>query len=108
MGSRPTPLAQRYEGGWAPPPPPLCPAAGMPKLSKEAKQRLQQLFKGGQFAIRWGFIPVVLYLVYFGDEGCGGPVLEPADGQRKCLKIRTFQRMRRTLTPAGSISLLMT
>ncbi|RMC05110.1 hypothetical protein DUI87_18292 [Hirundo rustica rustica] len=35
----------------------------MPKLSKEAKQRLQQLFKGGQFAIRWGFIPVVLYLV---------------------------------------------
>ncbi|KAJ7396272.1 translocase of outer membrane 7 [Pitangus sulphuratus] len=54
----------------------------MPKLSKEAKQRLQQLFKGGQFAIRWGFIPVVLYLVYFGDEGCGGPVLEPADEQR--------------------------
>ncbi|KAM7174720.1 mitochondrial import receptor subunit TOM7 homolog [Macrochelys suwanniensis] len=34
----------------------------MPKLSKEVKQRLQQLFKGGQFAIRWGFIPVVLYL----------------------------------------------
>ncbi|CAM4532254.1 unnamed protein product [Caretta caretta] len=34
----------------------------MPKLSKEAKLRLQQLFKGGQFAIRWGFIPVVLYL----------------------------------------------
>uniref|UniRef100_A0A8C9NPR0 Mitochondrial import receptor subunit TOM7 homolog n=1 Tax=Serinus canaria TaxID=9135 RepID=A0A8C9NPR0_SERCA len=56
-----------YESGCAPPPspplpPPLCPAAGMPKLSKEAKQRLQQLFKGGQFAIRWGFIPVVLYL----------------------------------------------
>uniref|UniRef100_A0A674GC52 Mitochondrial import receptor subunit TOM7 homolog n=1 Tax=Taeniopygia guttata TaxID=59729 RepID=A0A674GC52_TAEGU len=56
------------ESGCAPPPspplppPPLCPAAGMPKLSKEAKQRLQQLFKGGQFAIRWGFIPVVLYL----------------------------------------------
>uniref|UniRef100_A0A674JZH2 Mitochondrial import receptor subunit TOM7 homolog n=1 Tax=Terrapene triunguis TaxID=2587831 RepID=A0A674JZH2_9SAUR len=34
----------------------------MPKLSKEAKQRLQQLFQGSQFAIRWGFIPVVLYL----------------------------------------------
>ncbi|XP_074756506.1 mitochondrial import receptor subunit TOM7 homolog [Athene noctua] len=52
------------QAGWAPPPhpPPLSPAAGMPKLSKEAKQRLQQLFKGGQFAIRWGFIPVVLYL----------------------------------------------
>ncbi|XP_052656214.1 mitochondrial import receptor subunit TOM7 homolog [Harpia harpyja] len=61
MGSRPPLPAQRYKGGWAPPPP-LSPAAGMPKLSKEAKQRLQQLFKGGQFAIRWGFIPVVLYL----------------------------------------------
>ncbi|XP_064146135.1 mitochondrial import receptor subunit TOM7 homolog isoform X1 [Loxodonta africana] len=32
----------------------------MVKLSKEAKQRLQQLFKGGQFAIRWGFIPLIL------------------------------------------------
>nr|XP_020735211.1 mitochondrial import receptor subunit TOM7 homolog [Odocoileus virginianus texanus] len=32
------------------------------KLSKEAKQRLQQLFKGGRFAIRWGFIPLVIYL----------------------------------------------
>uniref|UniRef100_A0A8V0X4A4 Mitochondrial import receptor subunit TOM7 homolog n=1 Tax=Gallus gallus TaxID=9031 RepID=A0A8V0X4A4_CHICK len=128
----------------------------MPKLSKEAKQRLQQLFKGGQFAIRWGFIPVVLYLgfrrgadpgmpeptiwraacsdslfretylktrmyckpdfhflplplsVCSGDERCGSPALEPADGQRKCLKMHTFQRMRRTLTPADSVSLLMT
>ncbi|XP_075562075.1 mitochondrial import receptor subunit TOM7 homolog [Pelecanus crispus] len=60
MDPRPPPLAQRSERGRAPPP--LSPAAGMPKLSKEAKQRLQQLFKGGQFAIRWGFIPVVLYL----------------------------------------------
>ncbi|KAK2103692.1 Uroplakin-1b [Saguinus oedipus] len=34
----------------------------MVKQSKEAKQRLQQLFKGGQFAIRWGFIPLVIYL----------------------------------------------
>ncbi|XP_032482678.1 mitochondrial import receptor subunit TOM7 homolog [Phocoena sinus] len=34
----------------------------MVKLSKEAKRRLQQLFKGGQFAIRWGFIPLVTYL----------------------------------------------
>uniref|UniRef100_A0A8D2D306 Uncharacterized protein n=1 Tax=Sciurus vulgaris TaxID=55149 RepID=A0A8D2D306_SCIVU len=25
------------------------------KMSKEVKQRLQQLFKGGQFAILWGF-----------------------------------------------------
>ncbi|KAM9025078.1 mitochondrial import receptor subunit TOM7 homolog [Guaruba guarouba] len=60
MGFRPPELAQGCKGGWAPPP--LSVAAGMPKLSKEAKQRLQQLFKGGQFAIRWGFIPVVLYL----------------------------------------------
>ncbi|KAM4685693.1 mitochondrial import receptor subunit TOM7 homolog isoform 2-T2 [Amazona ochrocephala] len=61
MGSRPPELAQGCKGGCAPPPP-LSVAAGMPKLSKETKQRLQQLFKGGQFAIRWGFIPVVLYL----------------------------------------------
>ncbi|XP_062472887.1 mitochondrial import receptor subunit TOM7 homolog isoform X2 [Pezoporus occidentalis] len=60
MGFRPPPLAQGCKGSWAPPH--LSVAAGMPKLSKEAKQRLQQLFKGGQFAIRWGFIPVVLYL----------------------------------------------
>lgn len=53
------------------------------------------------------FLPPPLS-VYFGDEGCGGPVLEPADGQRKCLKIHTFQRMRRTLAPGGSIGLLMT
>uniref|UniRef100_A0A8B9P794 Mitochondrial import receptor subunit TOM7 homolog n=1 Tax=Apteryx owenii TaxID=8824 RepID=A0A8B9P794_APTOW len=59
MGARPQPPAQGYDAGRAPP---LSLAAGMPKLSKEAKQRLQQLFKGSQFAIRWGFIPVVLYL----------------------------------------------
>ncbi|XP_065522388.1 mitochondrial import receptor subunit TOM7 homolog isoform X2 [Lathamus discolor] len=58
MGFRPPALAQGCKGSWAP----LSVAAGMPKLSKEARQRLQQLFKGGQFAIRWGFIPVVLYL----------------------------------------------
>ncbi|XP_032137042.1 mitochondrial import receptor subunit TOM7 homolog [Sapajus apella] len=34
----------------------------MVKLSKEAKQRVQQLFKGGQFAMHWGFIPLVIYL----------------------------------------------
>ncbi|XP_057585503.1 mitochondrial import receptor subunit TOM7 homolog [Hippopotamus amphibius kiboko] len=33
----------------------------MVKLSKEAKQRLQQLFKGGQFAPA-GFLPLVIYL----------------------------------------------
>ncbi|XP_026088086.1 mitochondrial import receptor subunit TOM7 homolog [Carassius auratus] len=34
----------------------------MSKLSKESKQRLQQVFQCGQFIIRWGFIPTVLYL----------------------------------------------
>ncbi|XP_064229736.1 mitochondrial import receptor subunit TOM7 homolog [Aotus nancymaae] len=34
----------------------------MVKVSKEVKQRLQQLFKGGQFAMCWGFIPLVIYL----------------------------------------------
>lgn len=34
----------------------------MVKLSEEAKQRLQRLFKGGQHAIRWGFILLVIYL----------------------------------------------
>ncbi|XP_032110068.1 cytochrome c, testis-specific-like [Sapajus apella] len=37
-------------------------AVAMVKLSKEAKQRLQQLFKQGQFVVRWGFIPLVIYL----------------------------------------------
>lgn len=88
MESRPLPLAQRYEADWAPPL--LFPTAGMPKLSKEAKQRLQQLFRGGQFAIRWGFIPVVLYLgqCRAGDRPHGPPtarargttVGEPATG----------------------------
>ncbi|XP_062472884.1 mitochondrial import receptor subunit TOM7 homolog isoform X1 [Pezoporus occidentalis] len=73
MGFRPPPLAQGCKGSWAPPH--LSVAAGMPKLSKEAKQRLQQLFKGGQFAIRWGFIPVVLYLVR------GGPPFGPRGEQ---------------------------
>ncbi|KAL1767954.1 mitochondrial import receptor subunit TOM7-like [Sigmodon hispidus] len=43
----------------------------MVKLSKEAKQRLQQLFKGGQFAIRWGFIPLVIYLGQW-EKSLGG------------------------------------
>lgn len=92
----PRPAAQRwvppsarrcYERGYAPPlppPPPLCPAAGMPKLSKEAKQRLQQLFKGGQFAIRWGFIPVVLYLGQCRAGDARGPsaaIAEPGLGR---------------------------
>ncbi|XP_063159829.1 mitochondrial import receptor subunit TOM7 homolog [Candoia aspera] len=49
----------------------------MPKLSKEAKQRLQHLFKGGQFAIRWGFVPVVLYLGFKrgADPGMPEPTL---------------------------------
>ncbi|XP_063777806.1 mitochondrial import receptor subunit TOM7 homolog [Pseudophryne corroboree] len=34
----------------------------MPELSKESKQRLQKVFKCGQFTVRWGFIPLILYL----------------------------------------------
>ncbi|EGW07756.1 Mitochondrial import receptor subunit TOM7-like [Cricetulus griseus] len=49
----------------------------MVKLSKEAKQRLQQLFKGGQFAIRWGFIPLVIYLGQCGAAGAAGGVAGP-------------------------------
>ncbi|XP_031235986.1 mitochondrial import receptor subunit TOM7 homolog [Mastomys coucha] len=45
----------------------------MVKLSKEAKQRLQQLFKGGQFAIRWGFIPLVIYLGFTRGADPGMP-----------------------------------
>ncbi|XP_050794742.1 mitochondrial import receptor subunit TOM7 homolog [Gopherus flavomarginatus] len=64
----------------------------MPKLSKEAKQRLQQLFKGGQFAIRWGFIPVVLYLGFKrgADPGMPEPtilsVLESSSPITACSK----------------------
>ncbi|XP_068390695.1 mitochondrial import receptor subunit TOM7 homolog [Eschrichtius robustus] len=45
----------------------------MVKLSKEAKRRLQQLFKGGRFAIRWGFIPLVIYLGLKKGEDPGMP-----------------------------------
>ncbi|KAM8967099.1 mitochondrial import receptor subunit TOM7 homolog [Pelodytes ibericus] len=34
----------------------------MPEVSKETKLRLQKVFKCGQFTIRWGFVPLVLYL----------------------------------------------
>uniref|UniRef100_A0A3Q4BW72 Mitochondrial import receptor subunit TOM7 homolog n=1 Tax=Mola mola TaxID=94237 RepID=A0A3Q4BW72_MOLML len=44
----------------------------MAKLSKETKQRLQQLFQCGQFVIRWGFIPTVLYLGQYTNRSSGG------------------------------------
>uniref|UniRef100_A0A3Q2ZG00 Mitochondrial import receptor subunit TOM7 homolog n=2 Tax=Kryptolebias marmoratus TaxID=37003 RepID=A0A3Q2ZG00_KRYMA len=49
----------------------------MAKLSKETKQRLQQLFQCGQFVIRWGFIPTVLYLGFKrgADPGMPEPTL---------------------------------
>ncbi|XP_059800904.1 mitochondrial import receptor subunit TOM7 homolog [Mobula hypostoma] len=49
----------------------------MVKLSKESKQRLQQVFRVTQFAIRWGFIPTVLYLGFRrgGDPGMPEPSL---------------------------------
>nr|XP_034370743.1 mitochondrial import receptor subunit TOM7 homolog [Arvicanthis niloticus] len=45
------------------------------KLSKEAKQRLQQLFEEGQFAICWGFIPPVIYLGFTRGTATGMPEL---------------------------------
>ena len=53
----------------------------MVKLSKEAKQRLQQLFKGGQFAIRWGFIPLVIYLGQWEKNLVGDGRAEGADAE---------------------------
>ena len=56
-------------------------AVAMVKLSKEAKQRLQQLFKGGQFAIRWGFIPLVIYLGQWEKNLVGDGREEGADAE---------------------------
>ncbi|XP_019489517.1 PREDICTED: mitochondrial import receptor subunit TOM7 homolog [Hipposideros armiger] len=47
----------------------------MVKLSKGAKQKLQQLFKGSQFAIRWGFIPLMIYLGF--KRGASPGMSEP-------------------------------
>uniref|UniRef100_A0A8C7AAP6 Mitochondrial import receptor subunit TOM7 homolog n=1 Tax=Neovison vison TaxID=452646 RepID=A0A8C7AAP6_NEOVI len=44
----------------------------MMKLSEEAIQKLQQL-QSAWFAIYWGFIPLMCYLAYFGDEIFGLP-----------------------------------
>uniref|UniRef100_A0AAY5L8Q9 Mitochondrial import receptor subunit TOM7 homolog n=1 Tax=Esox lucius TaxID=8010 RepID=A0AAY5L8Q9_ESOLU len=57
----------------------------MAKLSKETKQRLQTVFQAGQFVIRWGFIPTVLYLGFKrgGDPGMPEPnILSPSCHQR--------------------------
>ncbi|XP_048193272.1 mitochondrial import receptor subunit TOM7 homolog [Perognathus longimembris pacificus] len=43
----------------------------MVKLRKEAKQRLQQLFKGSQFTICWGFIPLIIHLGFKRGEDTG-------------------------------------
>ncbi|XP_032774054.1 mitochondrial import receptor subunit TOM7 homolog [Rattus rattus] len=45
----------------------------MVKMSKAATQRPLQLFKGGQFAIRWGFISLVIYLGFTRGEDPGLP-----------------------------------
>ncbi|XP_063283273.1 mitochondrial import receptor subunit TOM7 homolog [Pelobates fuscus] len=47
----------------------------MHEMNKESKQRLQKLFKCGQFAIRWGFIPMVLYLGFKRGADPGIPQL---------------------------------
>lgn len=67
-------------------------AVAMVKLSKEAKQRLQQLFKGGQFAIRWGFIPLVIYLGQW-ERNLGGEGREGgAETATPCLASRAGER----------------
>ncbi|XP_043920545.1 mitochondrial import receptor subunit TOM7 homolog [Protopterus annectens] len=49
----------------------------MAKLSKETKQRLQQVFRCGQFVIRWGFVPTILYLGFRrgGEPGMPEPTI---------------------------------
>uniref|UniRef100_A0AAY5KNS2 Mitochondrial import receptor subunit TOM7 homolog n=1 Tax=Esox lucius TaxID=8010 RepID=A0AAY5KNS2_ESOLU len=54
----------------------------MAKLSKETKQRLQTVFQAGQFVIRWGFIPTVLYL---GFKRGGDPGMPEPNILRYCL-----------------------
>uniref|UniRef100_A0A4W5PK31 Mitochondrial import receptor subunit TOM7 homolog n=1 Tax=Hucho hucho TaxID=62062 RepID=A0A4W5PK31_9TELE len=53
----------------------------MAKLSKETKQRLQTVFQAGQFVIRWGFIPTVLYLGQYVASTAGTPQL-PTEASR--------------------------
>ncbi|KAM5227300.1 mitochondrial import receptor subunit TOM7 homolog [Ctenodactylus gundi] len=50
------------------------PGSHLVKWSKEARQRLQQLSKGGQFAIRWGFTALGIYLGFKGGTDPGMPV----------------------------------
>ncbi|XP_044244529.1 mitochondrial import receptor subunit TOM7 homolog [Ursus americanus] len=54
-----------------------CQAVTMVKLSKEAKQRLQQLFRGGQFATHWSLVPVMIYLGFKrgADPGMSEPTI---------------------------------
>uniref|UniRef100_A0A3B3QKY5 Mitochondrial import receptor subunit TOM7 homolog n=1 Tax=Paramormyrops kingsleyae TaxID=1676925 RepID=A0A3B3QKY5_9TELE len=52
---------------------PIHSSKTMAKLSKETKQRLQQVFQCGQFIIRWGFIPTVLYLGFKRGSDPGMP-----------------------------------
>ncbi|KAM9248363.1 mitochondrial import receptor subunit TOM7 homolog [Dugong dugon] len=49
----------------------------MVKMSKEAKQMLQQLFKGGWFVIHWCFIPLMVYLGFKrgADPGIPEPII---------------------------------
>ncbi|XP_032707155.1 mitochondrial import receptor subunit TOM7 homolog [Lontra canadensis] len=52
-------------------------AVAMVKLSREAKQRLQQPFKGGQFASPWNLIPLMICLGFRmgADPGMSKPTL---------------------------------
>ena len=44
------------------------------EAEQRSQTRLQQLFKGSQFAIRWGFIPLVIYVGFTRDADPGMPV----------------------------------
>ncbi|XP_072771628.1 mitochondrial import receptor subunit TOM7 homolog isoform X1 [Nerophis lumbriciformis] len=68
----------------------------MTKIRKETKQRLQQLFQCGQFVIRWGFIPTVLYLGFKrgADPGMPDPTVLRPSGKLSVQQTTTRQRWR--------------
>lgn len=63
------------------------------KLSEEAIQKLQQL-QSAWFAIYWGFIPLMCYLAYFGDEIFGLPGFRSHQGTGTMWKVHTLADMR--------------
>ncbi|KAI5621858.1 mitochondrial import receptor subunit TOM7-like [Silurus asotus] len=72
----------------------------MPKLSKETKQRLQQVFQCGQFVIRWGFIPTVLYLGFKRGVDPGMPEPTFLRYRSMCTRFALGMKERRRRAPA--------